>query len=77
MGYECVEPQGTFYMFPKCPIDDDKAFCAKAKEFRLIVVPGSNFACPGYFRIAYCVDKKVVENSLESFKELMEYYKNI
>lgn len=75
MGYECVEPKGTFYMFPKCPIADDKEFCAKAKEFRLIIVPGSNFGCPGYFRIAYCVDKAVVENSLESFKELMDFYK--
>lgn len=74
-GYECVEPGGTFYMFPKCPIDDDKEFCKKAKEFRLIIVPGSTFACPGYFRIAYCVDKSTVLNSLESFKQLIEYYK--
>lgn len=75
MGYECVEPKGTFYMFPKCPIADDKEFCRKAKDFRLIIVPGSNFACPGYFRIAYCVDKSTVENSLESFKQLIEFYK--
>lgn len=75
MGYECVEPKGTFYMFPKCPIADDKEFCKKAKDFRLIIVPGSNFACPGYFRIAYCVDKSTVENSLESFKQLIEFYK--
>lgn len=74
-GYECVEPGGTFYMFPKCPIDDDKEFCKKAKEFRLIIVPGSTFACPGYFRIAYCVDKSTVLNSLESFKQLIECYK--
>ena len=75
MGYDCVEPKGTFYMFPKCPIADDKAFCAKAKDFRLIIVPGSSFACPGYFRIAFCVDKATVENSLESFKKLIEFYK--
>lgn len=75
MGYECVEPKGTFYMFPKCPIADDKEFCQKAKDFRLIIVPGSNFACPGYFRIAYCVDKSTVENSLESFKALIDFYK--
>lgn len=75
MGYDCVEPKGTFYMFPKCPIADDKAFCAKAKDFRLIIVPGSTFACPGYFRIAYCVEKSTVENSLESFKKLIEFYK--
>lgn len=75
MGYECVEPKGTFYMFPKCPIADDKEFCKKAKDFRLIIVPGSNFACPGYFRIAYCVDKVTVENSLQSFKDLIDFYK--
>lgn len=75
MGYECIEPKGTFYMFPKCPIADDKEFCAKAKDFRLIIVPGSSFACPGYFRIAYCVDKSTVENSLGSFKQLIEFYK--
>lgn len=75
MGYECVEPKGTFYMFPKCPIADDKEFCKKAKDFRLIIVPGSNFACPGYFRIAYCVDKSTVENSLESFRQLIKFYK--
>lgn len=74
-GYSCVEPKGTFYMFPKCFIDDDKAFCEKAKDFRLIIVPGSTFSCPGYFRIAYCVDKETVVNSLESFKQLAEYYK--
>lgn len=75
MGYDCIEPKGTFYMFPKCPISDDKEFCAKAKDFRLIIVPGSSFACPGYFRIAFCVDKTTVENSLDSFKKLIEYYK--
>ncbi len=75
IGYECVEPKGTFYMFPKALIPDDKEFCKKAKEFRLIIVPGSNFACPGYFRIAYCVDKKTVENSIQSFKDLYEFYK--
>lgn len=75
MGYECVEPKGTFYMFPKCPIEDDKEFCTKAKDFRLIIVPGSNFACPGYFRIAYCVDKSTVESSLDSFKKLIDFYK--
>ncbi len=73
-GYECIEPKGTFYMFPKCFIQDDKAFCEKAKEFRIIIVPGSTFACPGYFRIAYCVDKKTVINSLDSFKILAESF---
>lgn len=74
-GYECVEPGGTFYMFPKCPIPDDKEFCAKAKDFRLVIVPGSGFNCPGYFRIAFCVDKQTVINSLDSFKKLIDFYK--
>ncbi len=74
-GYECVEPGGTFYMFPKCPIPDDKKFCAKAKDFRLVIVPGSGFNCPGYFRIAFCVDKQTVLNSLDSFKKLIDFYK--
>ncbi|MGN1318483.1 MAG: aminotransferase class I/II-fold pyridoxal phosphate-dependent enzyme, partial [Lachnospirales bacterium] len=74
-GYECVEPKGTFYMFPKCPIADDKEFCAKAKDFRLVIVPGSGFNCPGYFRIAFCVDKQTVINSLDSFKKLIDFYK--
>lgn len=73
-GYECVEPKGTFYMFPKCFIEDDKAFCETAKEFGLVIVPGSAFCCPGYFRIAYCVDKQTVINSLDSFKKLAEKY---
>lgn len=75
-GYSCVEPKGTFYMFPKCLIDDDKKFCEAAKEFKLIIVPGSTFSCPGYFRIAYCVDRNVITNSLESFKMLAQKFKN-
>ena len=75
-GYECVEPSGTFYMFPKCPIADDDEFCKKAKDFRLVIVPGSGFNCPGYFRIAFCVDKQTILNSLDSFKKLMDFYKN-
>ena len=74
-GFDCVEPKGTFYMFPKSLIPDDKAFCAAAKEFRLILVPGSTFGCPGHFRMAYCVDKQTVLNSLPSFKALAEKFK--
>lgn len=74
-GYEIVEPKGTFYMLPKCLIADDKEFCAAAKEFGLVIVPGTAFHCPGYFRIAYCVDKKTVLKSLPAFKKLADKYK--
>lgn len=74
-GYEIVKPKGTFYMFPKSLISDDKKFCADAKEYGLVIVPGSNFACPGYFRIAFCVTKETVLNSLPAFKKLAERYK--
>lgn len=73
-GYNCIEPKGSFYMFPKCFMEDDKKFCEIAKEYRLIIVPGSTFACPGYFRIAYCIDKETVLNSLDSFKKLAERF---
>lgn len=73
-GYKCVEPKGTFYMFPQSLIADDKEFCEIAKEYRLILVPGSTFGCPGHFRIAYCVDKDTVLRSLDSFKKLAERF---
>lgn len=76
-GYDIIKPKGTFYMFPKCFIADDKEFCAAAKEFGLVIVPGSSFACPGYFRIAFCVDKQTVINSLPSFKKLAEKYTSV
>jgi aspartate aminotransferase len=74
-GYEVVEPKGSFYMFPKSPIADDKQFCEDAKQFGLIVVPGSSFSCPGYFRIAFCVGKEKLEAALPAFKKAIELYK--
>ena len=73
-GYEMVEPQGAFYMFPKAPGGDDKAFCEAAKEERILVVPGSTFAGPGYFRLAFCVSRQTVQNALPGFKRLAEKY---
>ncbi len=75
MGYEFIEPQGAFYMFPKSLEPDDKAFCAAAKEFRLLLVPGSTFMGPGHFRLAFCVSRKTVEDSLESFQRLAKKYR--
>ncbi|MCR5482618.1 MAG: pyridoxal phosphate-dependent aminotransferase [Clostridia bacterium] len=74
-GYECVYPQGAFYMFVKTPVDDDKAFCERAKnDFRLLLVPGSAFGCSGYVRIAYCVSPDTIRRSMPAFKALMESY---
>ncbi|MDO4976360.1 MAG: pyridoxal phosphate-dependent aminotransferase [Eubacteriales bacterium] len=76
MGYHVVEPGGTFYMFPRTLIEDDIAFCEKAKDFNLLIVPGTGFGCPGHTRISYCVPTEVAERSLEAFKKLADYYKN-
>ncbi len=74
-GYECVFPEGAFYLFVKSPIDDDVEFCAKAKEHHILVVPGKSFACPGYVRIAYCVSHDTIVNSMPAFAELMKEIK--
>lgn len=74
-GYTCAKPQGAFYLFVKALEDDDKAFCEKAKAYRLLVTPGSAFGCKGYVRISYCVSRETIENSLPSFKALAESYK--
>lgn len=71
-GYECVRPQGAFYLWMKSPLEDEKEFCKMAKKYNLLFVPGSSFACPGYVRIAYCVAYETVVNSLPSFKKLIE-----
>lgn len=74
-GYECIKPQGAFYLFVKSLEPDDKAFSVVAKKYNLLIVPGSAFGCAGYCRIAYCVDYQMIERSLESFKKLAEEYK--
>lgn len=74
LGFKCVEPGGTFYMFPKSLEEDANLFCEKAKEFDLLLVPGDSFGCPGHFRISYCVDTQKVIRSLEAFQKLAEYY---
>ena len=74
-GYHCVEPGGTFYMFPRSLEPDSQAFCKKAMEKDLMLVPGDIFGCPGHFRIAYCVPTQRVEKALPVFKELAEEYR--
>ncbi len=72
LGLEIVKPGGTFYMLPKAPEADANAFSEKAKKYDLIVVPCDSFACPGYFRLAYCINTEKVERSLEAFRKLMK-----
>lgn len=73
-GYECVYPDGAFYLFVKSPESDANAFCNKAREFDLLLVPSDSFGCPGYVRIAYCVTTEMIKRSLPAFKKLAEYY---
>ena len=73
-GFECVKPQGAFYLFMKTPIKDEKTFCQEAKKYNLLLVPGSSFGCAGHVRIAYCVAYETIVNALPKFKELAKEY---
>lgn len=64
LGFSCVKPGGTFYIFPKALEEDAVAFCNKALAYDLVLVPGDGFGCPGYFRMAYCIDTEKVKRSL-------------
>ena len=70
VGFKCVKPLGAFYLFVKAPIEDDVAFCKAAAKYNLLLVPGTGFCGPGYVRIAYCVDKGMIERSLDAFTKL-------
>lgn len=74
-GFTCQKPQGAFYLFPKALADDDYAFCERAKKYDLLLVPGTDFGCPGYFRAAYCIKKGTIEASLPAFRKLAEEYR--
>ena len=74
MGYECVKPDGAFYMFVKAMGGDSAAFCEKAKELDLLLVAADGFGCPGYVRISYCVDKDMIVRSMGAFAKLASYY---
>ena len=73
-GFSCVRPDGAFYLFVRSPEPDANAFCERAKQFNLLLVPGDDFGCKGYVRIAYCVSPAMIERSLPSFKKLAEEY---
>ncbi len=72
MGFTVVKPGGTFYIFPKALEEDANAFCMKAKKYDLILVPADNFGCPGYFRMAYCIDTEKVKRSLPVFRKFVK-----
>jgi aspartate aminotransferase len=73
-GYRIIKPEGAFYLFPKAPIEDDLAFVRELQSKRILTVPGRGFGKPGYFRIAYAVDRSTIEKSLPGFKEVAEKY---
>lgn len=74
MGFKMVKPQGAFYFFPESPIPDDVAFVKAALKHNILLVPGSGFGKPGYFRIAYCFDKQIIINSFPAFRQLAKEF---
>ncbi|MBR3173549.1 MAG: pyridoxal phosphate-dependent aminotransferase [Eubacterium sp.] len=75
MGFECVYPDGAFYLFVKAMEEDSRAFSDKCKEHEILVVPADSFGMPGYVRVSYCVETKQIEDALPAFKALAEEYK--
>lgn len=73
-GFECIRPEGAFYLFVKSPEADDKAFCEVCKKHNILVVPGTSFACPGYVRISYCVSYEQIERALPAFEAVAGEY---
>lgn len=73
-GFKCIKPEGAFYLFVKSPVENEKEFCAAAKEYNILIVPGSSFGCPSYVRMAYCVSYETIVNALPKFQELAKKY---
>lgn len=73
-GYECVKPQGAFYLFMKALEEDSQAFCERAKQYDLLLVAADDFGCPGYVRVSYCVEEDMIKRSFAAFKKLAESY---
>ena len=72
MGYECVKPEGAFYMMVKAPGGDAHAFSERAKKENLLLVPADSFGCPGFFRISTCVDPAMIQRSLPAFRRVLQ-----
>ena len=75
LGFEIVKPEGAFYLFPKALIEDDVAFVRAAQKYNILLVPGSGFGCPGYFRMSYCVTMEMIEKSIPAFEKLVAEFK--
>jgi aspartate aminotransferase len=73
-GYDLVVPPGTFYLFPKTPIADDVAFVRELQKELVLTTPGTGFDCPGFFRIAFCVEDKTITKALPGFRRVMKKY---
>ena len=75
MGYDVVKPKGAFYIFPKCPIEDDVAFVHELQQdYHVLTVPGVAFGTPGYFRLVYCVEDQTLESSMPGLEKLAKKY---
>jgi aspartate aminotransferase len=74
-GYTFYKPKGAFYLFPKSPVPDDVAFVRALQEKLILVVPGSGFGGPGYFRIAFCVDDETINGAMPGFKQVLDQYR--
>lgn len=75
MGFPCTEPGGAFYLFPRALEPDARAFCERAKQHDLLLVPGDSFGCPGHIRLSYCVPTERIERALPRFRLLAEEYR--
>ncbi|MFI3171870.1 MAG: pyridoxal phosphate-dependent aminotransferase [Eubacteriales bacterium] len=77
LGFECIKPEGAFYLFVKSPVENELEFVAAAKKHNVLLVAGRGFGCPGYMRMAYCVSYETIVNSLPKFKELAKEFQLI
>jgi aspartate aminotransferase len=73
IGYNLVDPQGTFYLFPESPLRDDQEFVEILKKELILAVPGTGFSTPGHFRLSLCLDLKKIKRSIDGFRRA---YKN-
>ena len=75
LGFECIKPQGAFYLFPKSLIPNEIEFAKTATKYNILIVPGSGFGCPGHFRMSYCVPFDMIKNSISAFEKLSKEFK--